>query len=270
MKYKIIAIDMDGTLLNSVNMVTERTKEAIERARSLGVHVVLSTGRMLKSAQSYALSLNLNNHIIACNGAILVDENSKPIFKRSIDRKLVKEVVDMARERDVYYHFYDESKFYSHTKVDEVFKFYNEGNGMSNIDMHIFDNIGELVASEDLNVYKFLFIDEDKDKLRGLRQELDKLSGLGTSSSWPNNIEAMVSNVSKGHALRELSQILGVGAEEIMAIGDSENDMSMFEFAGLRVSMGNGENILKEISDYITDSNDNDGVAKAIERFVLG
>lgn len=269
MRYKIIAIDMDGTLLNSENIVTERTKKAIEMAKSQGVHVVLSTGRMLKSAQSYASSLNLNNHIIACNGAILVDEKSNPIFKKSIDRDLVKKIVNIAKKRDIYYHFYDETKFYSHVKVDEVFKFYNEGNGKTTIDMHIFDSIGELVDNEDLNVYKFLFIDEDRAKLNSLREELNSFTGLGTSSSWPNNIEAMVSNVSKGYALKELSQILNIKPQEIMAIGDSENDMSMFEFAGFKVSMGNGEDILKDISDYITDTNNDDGVAKAIERFVL-
>src|SRR5690606_17975117 len=139
MKCKLIAIDMDGTLLNSKNQVSSRTKSAIEMAKSQGVYVVISTGRVLKSALSYAKSLELRNPIIACNGAIIADESENIIYKRPIEMNLVEKIINMARERNIYYHFYDEAKFYSHTKVDEILKFYNEGNGKTNIDFQIFD-----------------------------------------------------------------------------------------------------------------------------------
>lgn len=269
MKYKLVAIDMDGTLLNSNNQVSERTRKTIENAKTKGTHIVLSTGRVLKSALSYSKSLNLKNPIVACNGAIIVDEDANVIYKKPIDNNLVKEIVALARSKNIYYHFYDESRFYSHIRVEEVLKFYNEGNENTSIDLKIFKNIEEIIGLKDLNVYKFLFIDDNKNKLQSLRDELNKLENISTSSSWTNNIEAMGQNVSKGEALRQLCNRLQIKSEEIIAIGDSENDLSMLKFAGLGVAMGNGGQVIKKQADYITDSNDEDGVAKVIEKFVL-
>ena len=231
MKYKLVAIDMDGTLLNSKNEVSSRTKLAIDMAKSKGVHVVLSTGRILKSALAYSKSLNLKSPIIACNGAIMVDESEKIIYKSPIEKNLVEKIVNMAKKRDIYYHFYDESKFYSHTKVEEVLKFYNEGSSKSNIDFHLFGSIHELME-KNINVYKFLFVDNNNSKLNSLREELNSLGNISTSSSWSNNIEAMSLNVSKGEALRQLCKSLDIDSKEVIAIGDSENDLSMLEFAG--------------------------------------
>lgn len=269
MKYKLVAIDMDGTLLNSCNQVSDRTRNAIELAKSKGVHIVLSTGRILKSAMHYSKALNLKNPIVASNGAIIVDEDSNIIYRRPMERNLVRDIVNLARERNIYYHFYDEDKFYSHERVEEVLEFYNEADGKMSIDMKIFDDIEEIISIEDLNVYKFLFIDDDRNKLQGLRMELEKLENIDTSSSWFNNIEAMGENVSKGMALKELCNRLSIHPDEVIAIGDSENDLSMFKFAGMAVAMGNGDQSIKKQADYITDTNDEDGVAKIIENFVL-
>lgn len=270
MKYKLIAIDMDGTLLNSNNEVSERTKIAIEKAKEKGVHIVISTGRVLKSALHYSETLKLKNPIIACNGAIIVDESSNIIYKNPIDKSLIKSIIDIAKAKNIYYHFYDESRFYSHVRVEEVLAFYNEGSEGNSIDVKIFDDIEQIIENEDLNVYKFIFIDDNKDNLQSLRLELDKIDNIGTSSSWINNIEAMGCNVSKGEAIKELCIKLNIKPEEVIAIGDSENDLSMLSFAGLGVAMGNGDEIIKKRSDYITDTNDEDGVAKVIEKFILG
>ena len=269
MKYKLIAIDMDGTLLNSNNEVSERTREAIDKAKEKGVHIVISTGRVLKSALYYSEALKLRNPIIACNGAIIVDESANIIYKNPIDKSLIKAIIDVAKEKNIYYHFYDESRFYSHIRVEEVLAFYNEGSKENSIDMKVFENIEEIIENKDLNVYKFIFIDDNKDNLQNLRLELDNMGNIGTSSSWTNNIEAMGCNVSKGEAVKELCTKLNIKPEEVIAIGDSENDLSMLRLAGLGVAMGNGDELIKKESDYITDTNDEDGVAKVIEKFIL-
>lgn len=268
MKYKLLAIDMDGTLLNSKNMVSSRTISAIEKAKSRGVYVVLSTGRILKSALAYSQTLDLKSPIIACNGAIIIDESERIIYKRPIEMDLVEKIANIARERDIYFHFYDESKFYSYVRADEVLRYYNEGNGKLNVEIHIFDSISEIMG-KNINIYKFLFVDNDMDKLSGLRRELESLGNISVSSSWANNIEAMSLNVSKGEALKELCKKLNIDPQEVIAIGDSENDLSMLEFSGFGVSMGNADENVKSKADYITDSNDNDGVAKVIEKFIL-
>lgn len=271
MKYKLLAIDMDGTLLNSNNQVSDRTQKAIEEAKEKGVHIVLSTGRILKSALSYAGSLNLKNPIVACNGAIIVDEYSNIIYKKSMDKNLVKDIVNLAKQENVYCHFYDESRFYSSMRVEGILQFYNEGNEKTNtnIDLKVFDDIDEIINIKDINIYKFLFIDNNKDKLQNFRTQLNTLGNINTSSSWFNNVEAMGLNVSKGEAIKELCNRLRIYQSEVIAIGDSENDLSMINFAGLGVAMGNGNENIKKQSAYITDSNDEDGVAKVIEKFIL-
>lgn len=269
MKYKLVAIDMDGTLLNSENKVSNKTREALMMAKEQGIHIILSTGRILKSALYYSKALDLKNPIVASNGAIIVDELGNTIFKKPIENNLVKDIVNLAREEDIYYHFYDESKFYSHVRVDEVLKFYNEGNNSTSIDLEVFNDIDEIVNNKNINIYKFLFVDENNEKLKKLRSKLDSMGNIDTSSSWANNIEAMGHNVSKGEALRELCNKLDISPSEVIAIGDSENDLSMFKFAGLGVAMGNGDKSIKEQADYITDSNNEEGVAKVIEKFVL-
>ena len=98
---------------------------------------------------------------------------------------------------------------------------------------------------------------------------MKKYEDLEVVSSSPNNFEVMNKGTSKGRAVKVLADILNINREEIMCLGDSENDLSMIEFAGLGVAMGNAEEFLKEKADYITDTNENDGVAKAIEKFVL-
>ena len=265
----MVAIDMDGTLLNSQNKVSDRTRQAIEKATEQGIHIVIATGRILKSALYYSESLDLRNPIVACNGAIIVDESRQVIYERTLDREKVVDIIEIAKTEEVYCHFYDKTSFYSNIRSEEILKFYNEGSTAAGIGVNIFKDTEEIMGMKDLDVYKFIFIDDDVEKLQGLRKQLDDLGNINTSSSWKNNIEAMGLNVSKGQALKELCERLNVRPEEVIAIGDSENDLSMLEFAGLGVAMGNGDEYIKQYSDHITDSNDEDGVAKVIEEFIL-
>lgn len=269
MKYKLIAIDMDGTLLNSENYISERTRQALIAAKEKGVHVVLSTGRILKSAIYYSKQLGLANPIVASNGGIMVDGESNVLFKSPLDKSSIKEAVKMADDEGIYCHLYDESRFYSSRKVQEVIEFYGETDGKLNINLELFKNIDDVLFSKDLNIYKLIFIDEDPEKLGKFREKISKVENISISSSWSNNIEAMALDVSKGETLKKLFKMLGVESEDVIAIGDSENDLSMLNIAGLSIAMGNGSDSIKEKVDYITDTNDNDGVAKAIEKFVL-
>lgn len=269
MKYKLIAIDMDGTLLDSENNVSNRTKQAIIKAKEKDVHIVIATGRILKSALHYSKKLDLKNPIVASNGGIMIDEDANVIYKKPLDKQAIREVVDCADKENIYCHLYDESRFYSSRKVQDVLDFYSEGSGSMKIDLELFEEIDDILIEEDLNIYKLLFIDEDYNKLLSFREKISKVKNINISSSWSNNIEAMALDVSKGEALKKLCEILNIKPEEIMAIGDSENDLSMLNIAGLSIAMGNGSDKIKDKVDYITDTNDNDGVAKAIEKFIL-
>lgn len=273
MNYKLVAIDMDGTLLNSNNEVSKRTKIAIDKAKEKGIYVVLATGRILKSALQFRRELDIRNPIVACNGAIIVNEHEEIIYKKPLDKNIIENILDLAKENNIYYHFYDEYGFYANTLVEEVISFYNTATAKLKgleLDINIFKDKGEVLTKEDLNVLKFMFIDNDLEKLFKVRRELDRMEVLSTSSSWDNNIEVMGKGVSKGEGLTYLCKELNIDRKQVITIGDNENDLSMLEFAGMGVAMGNSKDEIKNFADYITTTNDDDGVAKVIEKFILG
>lgn len=272
MDFKLVAIDMDGTLLNSNNKVSERTKDAIEKATKKGVKIILATGRILKSAINYSEELGLRKPIIACNGAIIVDEDKNIIYEKTIHKNIAGTIMDMANENNIYYHFYDRDSLYSNIYVNEIVKFYNTENSMekeSQIKVNIFENMKEVIDKNNINTYKFMIVDEDIDKLQALRNKLSQLKEINVCSSWHNNVEVMHREVSKGNSLKYLCEKLNIPREKVIAIGDNENDMTMLEYAGLGVAMENGEAVAKSVADIVTSTNDEDGVAKIIEKYIL-
>lgn len=272
MNYKLVAIDMDGTLLNSNKEVSERTKIAIGKARVKGINIVIATGRVLKSALQYDLGLEAANPIIACNGAIILNEKKEIIYKKPLDKNIIESILDLAKQNNIYYHFYDEYCLYANSLVEEVVKWYNTPTSKLNgteLKINIFEEKYEILNNYDLNVLKFIFIDDNLNKLFKVRNELEQMGALSISSSWDNNIEVMNKGVSKGESLKYLCNQLNIDQSQVIAIGDNENDLTMLEFAGLGVAMGNSKGNIKSLSDYTTSTNDEDGVAKVIEKFIL-
>lgn len=268
MRYKFVAIDMDGTLLNSQNEVSLRNRQAIDRAREKGVQIVLSTGRILESAKIFADELQLNTPILACNGAIILDENRNVIYNRPLELDLARRVMELGRKHNIYYHFYNEEFLFSNQYIKEIVDYYSSKS--KRVDCKLFNDDEEMLTNKDLNIFKFLFIDDDLDKLNNLRLEIGSIDGLNVSKSWVNNLEVMDFRASKGIGLQYLCNEMKITQNQVIAIGDSENDLSMINYAGFGVAMGNGDERVKLASDYITGTNDEDGVAKVIEKFVLG
>lgn len=271
MDIKLIGIDMDGTLLNSNNEISPRTKKAIQKASDAGVKIVLATGRILSSAINYLDILGIKKPIIASNGAVLIDEHRNKIFESSLNMEVVEKVMNIGELNNIYYHFYDEDTFYSNIYVEEVIKFYKtQGNIEENkVKFNIFKEKQEITNNDSLNIYKFMFLDEDIYKLSLLRNELEKLEDINVCSSWMNNVEVMGKEVSKGRSLEYLCKKLNILPEEVITIGDNENDISMLNYAGMGVAMGNSIEEVKSIADIITLNNDEDGVARIIEKYVL-
>lgn len=268
MKYKLIAIDMDGTLLNSENTISDRNREVLNKVREKGIHVVLSTGRILKSALHYGQSLKLNNPIVACNGAIVSDGNGKDIiYDNPIKNGVVEKLIDLSEKNHIYYHFYGVNTFYCKEYREEITHFY-ESEGQQ-VDVVILKDLITMNKATKSNIYKFSIVEDNKEKLINFREKLESIEGINISSSWGDNVEVMNDGVSKGNGLKSLIEKLNIHPSEVMAIGDNENDISMLQMAGLAIGMKNGDQIIKKYSHVITDSNDEDGVANAIEKYAL-
>lgn len=272
MKYKMIAIDMDGTLLNDKKEVSQNNKLAIKRASELGVKIVVCTGRIFTSARFYASLIETPAPIVASNGAYIreKDEN-KIIYKKTIDKDLLYKLVDLIENYSIYPHLYTSEKIYT-KKIINFSSNYDKWNRMvpenERVKIVIVKDFKEVIENEE--ILKVALADDDIEKLNTLRQKISNEFNLSIVSSYYNNLEIMTEGVSKGNAVKILAESFNINRDEVICIGDNENDISMIEYAGLGVAMGNATEKLKSISDYVTDTNEKDGVAKVINKFIIG
>ncbi|WXR61634.1 Cof-type HAD-IIB family hydrolase [Peptostreptococcaceae bacterium AGR-M142] len=272
MKYKLIVTDMDGTLLSSNKTISKRNKETIKCIMDKGYNVAIATGRMYDSAKYFAKVLDLNLPIIACNGGIVKNPITKEVlYKNFIEINKLKKVLDICDDMNIYYHCYDDEIFYSKEEKYST-KFNLDWNKDKDEDdklnILVDKNIKKILIEERKEILKILIIDEDVSKLKELRKKLENISDIEISSSLKTNLEVMKKNVSKGNALELLCEKLNIKLNEVIALGDNENDLSMLNIAGLSVGMGNADEYIKQKVDFVTLNNDEDGVAYALKEIL--
>ncbi len=276
MAYKLICIDVDGTLLNSKQEITKRTKEMLLKAHQLGVHIVVSTGRMYTDAQYYADLIGVRSPVIASNGAFIKEkDNDKVIYKDILGQSLSLKLLELFHKHNINPYFCTPDKFYYSTIMFKLFyiatKLLGQRSNTLNMD-YVFSwrKWQEVLCQEKDNIVKCEIIYRDAALINDLRNELKTIDQLEIVDSSRYNIEITRKGVSKGKAVAMLASLYGLSREEIISVGDSENDLSMIEYAGMGIAMGNASDIVKQRADYVTDSNDNEGVANAINKFILG
>ncbi len=264
MMYKLIAIDIDDTLLNDELTVTEPTKQALAAAMNKGVTITLATGRMFASASQIAKQINLNVPIITYQGALvktLLDEQI--IYERYVPSEAARKLLAYATEHKLHLQLFIDDRLYGMEDNDCIKQYSKE----RKIEYTIEPDFDRLVA---MQLNKMLII-EDPEQLEQIEPELKALIGdqVHITKSKANFLEIMHKEGTKGHALQFMAQHLGCTLEETIAIGDAWNDHEMIEAAGLGVAMGNATEKLKQIADYITASNNNEGVKQVIDNFIL-
>lgn len=278
-KYKMLVTDMDYTLLNKEKKVSERNREAIRKAIEKGVHMVVATGRIYTSARLYARLLEVSTPIIASNGAIIREtafnnpkDTERTIYKDTLNVEAVKEMIKLSRKHGLFCHFFTEDTIYAEKLVNVSLR-YTEWNKYlgeeDQVRIEIVDDIEEAIVQDKVEILKAVVVDADSEKMQSLRNSIVETGIVSVSQSMKDNLEVMNKGVTKGNAVKKLAKIYGINREEIIAIGDNENDISMIEYAGLGIAMGNAEESLKNAANHITGHYQEDGVAEAIERFIL-
>ncbi|NFT06125.1 MULTISPECIES: Cof-type HAD-IIB family hydrolase [Clostridium] len=275
MKYKLICIDMDGTLLNGHSSISERNKEALKKAVNKGVQVAISTGRIFASADYFAELIGIKTDLISCNGAYIKNRSTNEIiYSNTLTNEQVLKIHNSIKGHNfrIMYYTHDTAIVDSPFPENHTYNLTNKlVSDEKKVKFFITSDINEILEIYNNKIIKIICIDngDDKDTLFKVKNNLLKFSDIETVSSENNNFEIMQKDVSKGNAAKILSEKLGIKPEEVVCIGDNENDLSMIKFAGLGVAMGNGSDVIKKIANYITDTNVNDGVAKVIEKFIL-
>ena len=274
MAIKLICIDMDGTLLKDQQNISKENKDAIKEAVSRGVHVVITTGRVYNCAKLYSDEIGLKTPIIASNGAFIGGSNGEIIYNNPLSCKEVNDFLKTTNKYGLCSYLTANFGIVSTTELPEnhIYKVLNNRlKSDEKIKLEVIKNIEDACNLYPDELLKGVCIEkEDKERLLKAKDELKKLSpNLEIVSSWDDNFEIMKKGSSKGEAVAQLAKYLNLKSDEVMCIGDSENDLSMIEYAGIGVAMGNALDEVKEAAQYITAPNTESGVAKAIRKFVL-
>ncbi|EJS16652.1 cof-like hydrolase [Bacillus cereus VDM062] len=267
MTYKMIVLDLDDTLLRDDHTISPRTKEALMTAQEKGVKVVLASGRPTFGMRNVAKELLLEEYgsfILSFNGAKIINcKTNEEIFSSTLSPEIVNNLFEISKTEDIWIHTYigDDIVTEENNPYTEI---EGEITGMPIIE------VDDFKAAVKEPVVKVL-MNKEAERLVEVEKKLQKqLEGqLSVMRSKPFFLEFTEHGVTKGTSLNQLIQKLGIKREEVIAMGDSYNDQAMIEFAGLGVAMGNAPDDIKEIANYVTDTNMNDGVAKVVEKFVL-
>ena len=273
MDYKLICIDMDGTLLNDKKTISERNIKAIRLAHDTGVRIAVCTGRIFTSADSFSNLLGVKSPVIASNGAYIREKDrDEVIYTSSIGVEKCRKLLSVFRQYDIYPHFYTNEMIFTEN-VAYSSRFYAETNKTlpkdKQIKVVLVKDWDEVFKKYEAEIFKAIGVDSDIEKIRKAKISLRDMNEFEVVSSHFDNFEVTDKGVSKGNAVKILVDYYGINSKQVICIGDSENDLSMINYVGLGIAMGNADENVKEAAKYITDSNNCDGVAKAIEKFVL-
>lgn len=266
---------MDGTLLGKDKQtVSEEDKKVIKEAISRGIHVAITTGRVYDCGRIYAENIGLRTPIVASNGAYIGGTDGKEIYSNPLNRDDLKDFYRITKKYNLKTYLTTNFGIISTEEIEEdhIYKVFNKSLPEDKkIKFEVVDDIDEALKRYEGEVLKGLCLEKnDIEKLKRAKAELAECTdNLEIVTSWEDNFEVMKKGSSKGNAVKKLAEFFGLTADEVMCIGDSENDISMLKFAGIGVAMGNATSDVKEVADYITDDNGNGGVGKAIKKYVL-
>lgn len=289
--YKLMAIDLDGTLLNSYGEVSSKTREALLKAKQQGTEVVLASGRPISSTESLALELGVDNYLISGNGAAVYDiKKQEVIYDRFLTKQQVLKIAKLCEENSFFYNVYTEDEVIA-SSLNYNILFYHKEN-VKKIEerrthINVVQNIAEYI--EQSGKEKFLKItvcDESQFIFNSIMKKLKEINGIDVlevaymskkkikSGTEDINIqyyytEITNQNVNKWTAIEFLLKKLNIDKSEVITIGDNMNDKEMIENANLGVVMGNSNPKMKEIGNVIVADNNSEGVYEAIQKYVL-
>jgi Cof subfamily protein (haloacid dehalogenase superfamily) len=269
MKYEAIALDLDGTLTNSRREVTQRTKKAVIAAAKDGCAVILATGRPVPGVKKIARDLELKKYggyILSYNGGEIWSCGRGAALRRTtVDVAFYHTICHIARKYNVTAMTYDKKGVITENPEDPYVK---KEAAINQIPIRRVDRLDMEAANDP--VMKFLIVGDPKDLKAPYEEIQRKLSGdVNAFFSEPYFLEITPNGIEKASALAVLLEEIGVERERLIACGDGYNDIPMLQFAGLSVAMENAYDEVKEFADIITDTNDSDGVAKVIEKYIL-
>lgn len=265
--YKILALDLDGTLTNSKKEITPHTLDILTQAQQKGLRIVLASGRPTQGIMPLANQLHLKDYkgyILAFNGGLIIDcTTGEVIYQKMLDTSVYKHLYETGNTKDFKILSYKDNCIACEDIENKYVRYAAYLNKMKLKKLNNF--LDEINFPEP----KCLIVGNEE-KLANLEKELSGhyQGKMSIYRSEPFFLEVLPFGIDKANRLEYLLNYLGLKKEELMVCGDGYNDLSMIEFAGLGIAMSNAQDVVKEAADYITLSNEEDGVAAAVKKFI--
>ena len=289
--YKLVVIDLDGTLLNRYGEITKKTKEVVTKCINKGIEIVLASGRPIDSIKAIAKELGINGYFIAGNGALVYDlKKDKIIYENYMKKEKVLEIIKICEENSIAYNVYtDKTILTTSLKFNVLYDYKENLKKEEDIkkNISVLNNVYDYVKNmKDGKFLKITICDESSSIFNSIIRKIKEISGIevlevahmsrkmiqqGTEEIPVEYFytEISASDVDKWKAIEFLLEKLDLNTEDVMAIGDNVNDKRMIEKAGMGVAMKGSTPEIIKIANYVTDTNNNDGVAKVLESFLL-
>lgn len=285
--YKVVAIDLDGTMLNQYGIITEKTKEVIQKVKEKGVEVIIASGRAITSVKRFSKEINSEKYFISGNGAITYDiKNNRILYENILKKQKALQIVKICEENSIYYNVYTENGIIAKSLNYNTLYYYKDNltkTDENRTHINIVENVYDYIESKDEKILKIMICDEHKSVFNSIVRKLknvDEVEVLEVSHMSRKIIkqgteeialeyfytEVSAKDVDKWNALEELIKIMDVSKEEVITIGDNANDMKMIKNAGLGIAMGESAPYVKDVADEVTLNNDEDGVAVALKK----
>jgi Cof subfamily protein (haloacid dehalogenase superfamily) len=264
MKYKMLVLDMDDTLLNDDHTISNENKVMLAKARELGVHIVLASGRPTPAMIAYAKELQLDNsYMISYNGAVITDlKEDKVIFEQTLTQGQIHELYDYSLKSKTHIITYVNGKIVSETD-SEYIEIEKNITGLEHNKVVSFKDEVQFSAVKCILLEEPVYLKEVEKDLKAA------MPHLSVSMSKPFFLEVAQNGIDKGASIKFLAEKLNILQSEIIAVGNAGNDLSMIEYAGLGVWVDNVDPELRDKGDVIVASNNNHGVAEVVRRFIL-
>lgn len=270
MNYKLVAIDCDNTLIKHNGEIHPDNIKAINMILEKGIKVVIATGRNDILVKDYMDEAGFKEEIvIGCNGASIRDLKDNSIIQLNyIPKDTMKKIIDICLKNHIKAKMYTLTESYSTSEEnmgDELKEILTYTKQLSlSLEYKFEKDIESLIDKKEF--LKVVILEDDREKLLNIQNQFKALEDINAVISARNCLDIIKKGVSKGNALKDYSNMLGIKQEEIVAIGDSENDLEMLNFASFSVAMGNAEDFIKQACDMVTLKNDEGGVAYAINK----
>lgn len=288
--YKLVAIDLDGTMLNSYGIVTQNTRNIIKENIKKGTKIIIASGRTISSIKPIAEEIGNNDYFIAGNGSLIYDaQKEEIIYDKFIPKEKMLEIINICDANSIFYTVYTDKEIITEKLKYNVLYYYNENKKKEEekrTNIKIVDNIKKYIENQEDDKYlKIMICDESKLVFNSIIKKMKDIKNIevlevghmsrkiikqGTEEVPIEYYytEITLEDVDKWNAIKYLIEKLNIKKEEVIAIGDNVNDKKMVENAGLGIAMGGSTPNLTSVADFITKTSDEDGVAYALNKFL--